>query len=178
MPEREKLRRALQQEALRLLVRREHSRQELQQKLTQRLRAMVEAQGLDTEAFDGLVQLILDELGTQRFQSDQRFAQQRAGQRGARYGNQRIKHELAQRGIDDQTISDALAAGENEFVRCRSVWQKKFGALAGKQEKTPREEIAKQVRFLQYRGFSGATIRQVMKSSSDSDFEEPFLDES
>ena len=173
MPDLEKLRRALQQEALRLLVRREHSRQELVQKLVRRLQTFPAAQKLDTEAQAALVSVLVDELGNKRFQSDQRFAQQRAIHRGARYGNQRIKQELSQRGVDDQTISEALEEGGDERVRCRNVWLKKFGQAA-----TSREEIAKQVRFLQYRGFSGATIRHVMKTSSDVSSDELTLEES
>jgi regulatory protein len=166
MPDLEKLRRALFQEALRLQVRREHSRHELTQKLMLKLgQAQVansELNNAEPEFQAALVASIIDELGAKHFQSDQRFAQQRAAHRGARYGNQRIKQELSQRGVDGQTIAEVLDEGESELFRCRNVWLKKFGGPA-----VGREEIARQVRFLQYRGFSGATIRQVMNSSPD-----------
>ena len=162
MPELEKLRRALQQEALRLLVRREHSRQELQQKLLQKLRAFPEAQSLESDILDGIIQITLDAIREKRWQSDERFAQQRVTHRSGRYGNQRLKQELSQRGISADVISEALENGEDEVVRCRQVWLKKFGGPAENHE-----GMAKQVRFLQYRGFSGATIRQVLKSLPD-----------
>ena len=151
----------LQQEALRLLVRREHSRQELQQKLTQRIAVLPDFADLDNAAIGSLMQTMLDGLGVKNWQSDERFAQQRVAHRGARYGNQRLKQELNQRGIDQDTISSALKNGEDEVERCRTVWQKKFGQAA-----ETRDESAKQIRFLQYRGFSSEIIRNVMKSAS------------
>lgn len=145
-----------------MLVRREHSRQELETKLARKLAGPL------AEAAEGgiepgtLIESVLEGLGNRKFQSDERYARQRITQRGARYGDQRLKFELSQQGVGDETIQQALAAGDDEFSRCRAVWQKKFGEIP-----ESREEMAKQVRFLQYRGFSGATIRQVLKTLPD-----------
>jgi regulatory protein len=165
MPDHSTLLKKLQQEALRLLVRREHSRQELQQKLSQRLPALPEFADLDDTTIGSLMQTMLDGLGVKNWQSDERFAQQRVTHRGARYGNQRLKQELNQRGVDQEIISSALENGEDELERCRSVWQKKFGQAADSREEIAKDR-AKQIRFLQYRGFSGEIIRNVMKSAA------------
>jgi regulatory protein len=171
MPNGEKFRRALQKEALRLLVRREHSRLELEQKLGRKLALFPEAAELEANERAAVLAKVLDGLNEKRWQSDQRFAQQRVTHRGARYGDQRLKQELGIRGVDAEVINDALSSGENELLRCRNVWLKKFGGPAEN-----REGFAKQVGFLQYRGFSGATIRQVLKSSSDDSILETILE--
>ena len=161
----EALARALRQEGLRLLVRREHSRAELRQKLGQYLNKAPAAVELDENIRTELLEAALDALNDKRWQSDERFAQQRVTQRGKRYGNQRLKQELAQRGVDSETIESALETGESELARCHQVWLKKFGGPA-----SDREGLAKQLRFLQYRGFSGDIIRRVLNNDlSDAD---------
>lgn len=159
MPDSVALIRALQQAGLRLLVRREHSRQELALKLHSHLSNLPESAELETETRNELVESTLQLLNDKRWQSDTRFAQQRIAHRGQRYGNQRLKQELAQRGVAADTIESALEDAESELQRCHQVWLKKFGGPA-----TDREGLAKQLRFLQYRGFSGETIRRVLKN--------------
>jgi len=135
--------------ALRLLTRRDHSRAELEKKLAEQ-----------AESAEQLEQ-VLDRLQTERLLSDHRYATQRATSRGSRYGNARIKQELRQQGVSDSDIAAALPEAGDEAERCRSVWAKKFG-------ETPKtaEERAKQMRFLQYRGFSGDAIQKVFRRSS------------
>lgn len=134
--------------ALRLLTRRDHSRAELQKKLA------TQAESIEQQ------QVILDRLQTEGLLSDPRYASQRVVARAGRYGNARIKQELRQRGVSDDDIATALPEAGDEVNRCRSVWLRKFKELP----KT-REERAKQMRFLQYRGFSGEAIRQVFRQS-------------
>lgn len=137
---------ALRVAALRLLTRREHSRAELQGKLA--------AQAESQEQLDA----VLDRLQSENLLSDQRFATQRVVARANRYGNARLKQELRHRGIGDDDILAALPEAGSEVERCRSVWSRKFGQLP-----QSREERAKQMRFLQYRGFSTDAIRQAMR---------------
>lgn len=164
MPDSEILLRALRQEALRLLSRREHSRAELAKKLLLRAASLSQSanteEKFDVETVQLSIETILDGLAEKHWQSDQRFAQQRVTHRGQRYGNQRLAHELAQSGVAEDEIAHALDSATDELTRCQQVWSKKFGTVA-----TDRQGLAKQMRFLQYRGFSGETIRRVLKSA-------------
>ena len=90
--------------------------------------------------------------------SDQRYASQRIAARAVRYGDTRLRQELRQRGLSDADIAAALPAAGDELERCRALWQKKFGSPA----QTPAER-AKQLRFLQYRGFSHTAISAVLR---------------
>ncbi len=142
--------RALRVAALRLLTRRDHSRAELKVKLA--------ASAESPEQLDA----VLDALQAERLQSDQRFATQRVVARARRYGDARLKQELRQQGVSDEDISTALPEGGDEALRCRAVWARKFSQLP-----QSGEERAKQMRFLQYRGFSSDAIRRVMRGGDE-----------
>lgn len=141
---------ALRVAALRLLARRDHSRAELQGKLA--------AQAESAEQLEA----VLDRLQSERLLSDQRYASQRVVARAGRYGNARLKQELRQSGVSDDDIVAALPEGGDEATRCRAVWARKFSQLP-----QSAAERAKQMRFLQYRGFSGDAIRRVMRGAED-----------
>jgi len=141
---------ALRVAALRLLTRRDHSRAELKVKLA--------AAAESPEQLDA----VLDALQAERLQSDQRFATQRVVARARRYGDARLKQELRQQGVSDEDISTALPEGGDEASRCRAVWARKFRQLPQSVE-----ERAKQMRFLQYRGFSSDAIRRVMRGGDE-----------
>ena len=132
--------------ALQLLTRRDYSRAELQKKLA-----------AHAESAEELAS-VLDTLQGERLLSDHRYATQRVTARAGRYGDARLKQELRLKGVSDDDIAAALPEGGDETERCLAVWQRKFGQPA----QTP-EERAKQMRFLQYRGFSGESIRRVMR---------------
>jgi regulatory protein len=131
--------------ALRLLTRRDYCRAELQAKLAG-----------DAESAEQL-DAVLDRLQEERLLSDQRYAAQRVVARAGRYGNTRLRQELRQKGVGDEEIAAALPEGGDESERCRAVWARKFGELPHSAE-----DRARQMRFLQYRGFSGEAIRRVM----------------
>ena len=137
---------ALRVAALRLLTRRDHSRAELTAKLA-----------AQAESADQLNQ-VLDTLQAERLLSDHRYASQRVAARGRRYGNARLSQELRQHGVGDDDIAAALPEAGDETERCRAIWAKKFG-----RPPQSADERAKQMRFLQYRGFSGEAIRRVMR---------------
>ena len=81
----------------------------------------------------------------------------------SRFGIQRITHELRQKGIAEELISAALPElKESELAAACEVWQKKFGALPQDEK-----EKARQIRFLQSRGFGFEVIFQVLRGGSD-----------
>ncbi len=136
--------------ALRLLARRDYSRAELGARL---------ATGAESpDQLDAL----LDALEAEQLLSDQRYACQRVATRGTRLGNARLCQELRASGVDDAAIAAALPEAGDEAGRCRAVWAKKFGAPPG-----DAAERARQMRFLQYRGFSSDAIRRALAGEDD-----------
>jgi regulatory protein len=136
----------LRMKGIGLLARREHSRAELQQKLK---RYTPDAE---------LISQTLDQLQNEKLLSDARFAESLARVRGARYGSARVAQDLRAKGV-----SGEMAAGlvrdlkETDLERAQAAWQKRFGE--------PAEDAAgraKQMRFLQSRGFSPDVIRRVV----------------
>lgn len=136
--------------ALQLLTRRDYSRAELKARLA------VQAESEDE------LDAVLDTLQAEHLLSDARYASQRVAARGARYGNARLRQELRQRGVSDEAIGEVMHEAGDETERCRAIWQKKFG-----QPPASAEERAKQMRFLQYRGFSGDAIRRVLSGTDE-----------
>ena len=136
--------------ALQLLTRRDHSRAELKARLA-----------ADAESED-VLEAVLDALQSEHLLSDHRFASQRVASRGARYGNARLQQELRRQGVTDDDIAAALPEAGDETERCRAVWQRKFGETPS----SPQER-AKQMRFLQYRGFSGEAIQRVLRGGDE-----------
>jgi regulatory protein len=106
--------------AMRFLGRREHARQELLRKLTQR--------GVD-EALAGRV---IDDLAEQNLQSELRYAEAHARQRvGRGYGASRIRMELRGKGIDDALIGTVIEPFEEDWYTLALDWarRKHRGAL-------------------------------------------------
>ena len=135
---------ALERTAVGLLARREHSRAELLHKLTSRGYAAIE------------VELLLDRLAAQRLQSDARFTECYVRmRRGRGYGPQRIRAELRERGVAAELVELALDTQTTaDTPRIDDIWHRKF---AGQFPQDYRER-ARQMRFLQQRGFPLADI--------------------
>ncbi|RXZ42527.1 recombination regulator RecX [Crenobacter cavernae] len=146
---------SLKARAVDLLSRREYSRRELFQKLAPHAES--------TEEVDAL----LAELAEHGWQSDTRFAEQTASSKGRRYGSRRLAAELREKGVDADTITEALA-GQDDVALARQLWQKKFG-----QKPQSREEWAKQMRFLAARGLPMDAIRKAMDGAEEDDFADP-----
>jgi regulatory protein len=107
---------------------------------------------------DDLDQL-LDWLVAQKFLSNARFVESLVNRRAARFGSSRILSELQSHGLDDEDVSPLrISLLEDENERAFQVWEKKFGVAAASHE-----ERAKQMRFLQQRGFSNSAIQYVIK---------------
>lgn len=146
-----KLQMSLKARALKYLFAREHSRLELGRKL-----ARYAQEGDDIEA-------LLDTLEAAKFLSQSRFSESLINRRAARFGNSRILSELQSHGIDGEALHDLKSSLlEDEASRAREVWCKKFG-------KPPVDatDRAKQMRFLQQRGFSTSAIRAAMRTVED-----------
>jgi regulatory protein len=142
---------SLRQRALDLLARREHTRAELQRKLAPH-----------TEDPDELASL-LDELNRRGWLSDARFAESLVHDKQAKFGSARLAYELRERGVSDAVIREQLAElKQTEHDRARQVWQSKFGVLP-----EDAKARAKQMRFLQSRGFSLDVIGKVLRGISD-----------
>lgn len=135
----------LKARALRYLVRREHSRDELARKLAPHAESQ--------EILEGT----LNWLESTNKLSNQRFAEVRAHQLARKYGAARIRQDLKAKGIDDYPVS---AAGELE--RARAILARKY-----RTPPTTPQERAKRARFLQGRGFSGDVIHRLVLRGED-----------
>ncbi len=134
--------------AMRLLATREHSQQELRRKLRQKGHA------------DDLVEEAIAQLAVQNLQSETRFVENFINSHRERgQGPQRIRRELQQHNIDATLIDDYLDANNTAWLeKAMQVRQKKFG------DEIPDElkERLRQVRFLEYRGFTHEQINRVL----------------
>jgi regulatory protein len=140
----------LRMRGIALLARREHSRAELQNKLKRYNEDMA------------LIGQVLDQLQAEKLLSDQRFAEGVARVRGARYGSARVAQDLRARGVSNELASSLvrdLKASDSE--RAQAAWQKRFGAAPA-----DAAERAKQMRFLQARGFASEVIHRVVPRAS------------
>lgn len=150
---------SLRTRALQYLARREYSRAELREKLLRYTGAPEDFERLPSADLEEL----LDDLTARGWLSDARAATQLLHARRSRFGMQRITHELRQKGISAELIDAALPAlKESELDAAREVWQRRFGALP--QDETER---AKQIRFLQSRGFGLDVIFQMLRGGRD-----------
>jgi len=156
---------SLRARALQYLARREYSRAELRGKLLPYAAAdgefgLPQPENPRTEDLDAL----LDDLTVRGWLSDARAATQLLHAKRSRFGTQRIAHELRQKGITEELIGAALPAlKESELETARDVWQRKFGVLPQDDR-----EKAKQMRFLQSRGFGFEVILQILRSPEKS----------
>lgn len=159
----------LRSRAIGYLAQREHSRVELRRKLLdaaarqQRLRAAVEG-GEPPDALGAAaeqeVDALLDWLTGKGLLSAERFVESRIHARAPRYGNLRIRQELAQHGVAlEPDAADALQA--SELDRARTVWARRYGGVA-----PDAAGRARQARFLTARGFSSEVVRRVVAGRS------------
>ena len=146
-----KLQMSLKARALKYLSAREHSRLELARKLSRYAQ-----EGDDVEA-------LLDALEAAKLLSQSRFSESLVHRRAARFGNNRILSELQTHGIDGDALNDIKASlAQDEASRAREVWCKRFG-----HPPADASERAKQMRFLQQRGFSHSAIRAAMHAAGE-----------
>jgi regulatory protein len=148
--------RELKARALRLLMRRDHGREELVRQLTRHAES------------PEVLEALLDELVKKKLLSEDRVAESRAHTLSRKFGASRIQHDLRARGIADETIERVTQeAKATEVARASEIWKRKFREPA-----TSQQERAKQMRFLAARGFSHATIKKVMSGESANEAED------
>jgi len=136
--------------AMDYLARREYGYEELVSKLA-------------TAGFDsGIAATTVDMLRNENLQSDQRFAESFVQSRiNQGKGPVRIRQELRERGIRSYVVDDALdEISEDWFALAREIRVRKFG------QRLPGDfkEKARQMRFLQYRGFEQDHIQSAVSS--------------
>ena len=135
----------LRARALRLLACREHSRQEIERKLSPH-----------AGSSDDLKNLV-SELKTKNQLSEARFAQERARRLARKYGAARIRQDLKAKGVSADLIEKVSLEGELE--RARAILERKYRTPAA-----TREERARRMRFLQGRGFSSEIIFSLLSA--------------
>lgn len=135
------------------LARREYGNLELKKKLARA--------GFQIEAVEPAVeQLVADGL-----QSDRRFVEAFVQSRISQgKGPGRILADLSSRGIQESLADEVLAeTGENWRALARTVRHKKFGRAAPQDFR----EKARQMRFLQYRGFLPEHIQAAVAADDE-----------
>lgn len=126
--------------AMQLLSRRDHGEYELYQKLT--------LKGYGEDDIQQAVNFCLDH----NYLDDLRYAKSQIRQHVYKgHGERRIRQELNQKRVAESVIELALEEEPQDwFELAKQAAEKKFKGLKAQDQK----EYAKQVRFLQYRGYS------------------------
>ncbi len=121
---------------------------ELHQKLVQK--------GHDAEVVDEA----LEHLQNDGMLSDERYAEARANSLKNRgYGPRRLEMELREKRVPNAVVEAVMAQSRGGWTAlARIARRKKFGAAAPQDFKNK----ARQMRFLQYRGFTPEQISQVV----------------
>lgn len=141
--------------ALRLLARRDYTRRELERKLAPHVEDPAELQRL------------LDDFTHRGWLSEARAVEQLVRARRGRFGAARIRQSLIEKGVSGALIVSTLETlRATELEAARSVWSRKFKAPPD----TPSAR-ARQVRFLQYRGFSVEIALRVVRGADTDDGE-------
>ena len=146
--------RAARAAALDALSRRDHAAEELRRKLHEK--------GYDA----AVVAPLLDALRDQKLLDDRRYTENFVAYHAARgQGPLRVRAELRRHGLQGILVEECLDAFPDWVAQLRSARHKKFGA------KLPDSltERQRQVRFLNYRGFTSAQIRTALGFDIDLD---------
>ena len=138
---------ALKAQAVRLLARREYARAELEDKLVAKGAARGEARA------------VLDELAAGGYLSNERYAHAVSRQMAGRYSRRNIAGELKAKGVAADDIAAALATtGIDDAAALEALWRRRFGELPADDR-----EKARQIRFLQARGFAVSAILKLLR---------------
>ena len=146
----------LKARAIALLSRREYARAELRAKLAG------DRGGSDV---DSDIDALLDELSALGYLSDARFAQGVVRQKSGGYSKRAIGASLKAKGVDGAAAEDALANVEiDDLDAMVALWRRRFGTPPANDK-----EKARQVRFLQSRGFSLSAIFKLLRNPPEDD---------
>jgi len=147
--------RSLKARAIAALARREYARAELRQKLL----AAVEGGGERAAEIDA----VLDELATLGYLSDARYAHAVVARKAGTHSRRAMLQALAARGVDTSAAHAAVAeAALDDDAALISLWRRRFGHAP-----VDEREKARQVRFLQSRGFALSAILRLLRSPPD-----------
>jgi regulatory protein len=146
--------RAARVAALDSLARRDHASEDLRRKLLEK--------GYDP----AVVGEVIERLHAEKLLDDRRYVENFIGFRAARgQGPLRIRVDLRKLGLADDVVEDGVGAYGDWVAQLRRARQKKFGAKLP----TDYADRQRQVRFLGYRGFTGAQIRLALGFDTDID---------
>lgn len=137
--------------AIRMLARREYGRAEMTQRLERR--------GADPEE----VASVLDDLQQLGLLSDSRYAHSLVTQMTGRYAKRAIVHAMKERSVDADAVAevDPELSGIDDAADASALLDRRFpDPPANDREK------ARQVRFLQSRGYSFALILRLIRERS------------
>jgi regulatory protein len=134
-----------------ILSRREHSYQELMEKLKLR------------EYSEDEITPVVEYLIEKNYLSEQRFSECFFGSRlNKGYGWLYISNELAQKGVCDSIIVELNKNQQIDwYLQAELAYNKRFGASTIKDQK----DKIKRIRFMQYRGFSPDEIMPLIKDT-------------
>jgi len=134
----------VRRKAMDLLARREHSVAELRRKLL--------AKGYAQSTVDEQLQ----KLEQENLLSDQRFTESYTNYRSKKgFGPLRIAQELKEKGVTSALVEEYLDKKDDWQNIAKEVREKRFGASIPKDYK----DKTRQLRFMQYRGFSQEQLR-------------------
>ncbi|MGP2416686.1 regulatory protein RecX [Pantoea ananatis] len=152
--------------AMRLLGQRDHSREELKQKLQLSAQRSAWMKQKDPEIImPELMEKVLNWCGENGWLNDERFTARFIQSRSRKgFGSQRIRLELAQKGISRDAIDLAMEETDIDWSACAAeLAEKKFGHPLP----TEWKEKAKVQRFLHAKGFLSEDIQQVFRNFDD-----------
>lgn len=142
----------LKAKALEFLSRREYAYLELFTKL-----------GKYTEDSDE-IKNVLDELQNSGYLSEERYIKSYLNSKSRKSGLAKIKYSLKQKTGNAKLIEKIIKENPiDEYSSAKYLWEKKFGGMVA----TDQREIAKQIRFLQSRGYSFSIINRVIRGTSE-----------
>ncbi|OGT55414.1 MAG: hypothetical protein A3F43_03740 [Gammaproteobacteria bacterium RIFCSPHIGHO2_12_FULL_42_10] len=145
--------RSCKESALALLLRRDYATQELIQKLKYK-----------GYLADNINQ-VMDELARIGYLQDERYTANLIEKyRRKGIGPRRVLIELTKRGISEELIEKFLQDTDLVWqISAHTAWTKRFKG----QKSQHRLERGKQIRFLQYRGFTDEQIKKVVNEMSE-----------
>jgi regulatory protein len=104
--------------------------------------------------------------------NETRYAEGTARRLGYRYGASRVSQTLKQKGVPDEMVATAVGEmKDTEVARARDVLLRKFGESAVGQsadQVKDHDTLAKQIRYMQTRGFSYDVIKRAMRPAEES----------
>ena len=133
--------------AIGYLAQREYARAELRDRL------------LATGATPVEVDPVIDDLVAQGYLSDERYAQALVRRKSGGYSKRSIAQTLKAKGVPGEAVTEALDGGDaDDAATLVALWRRRFGHPPADDR-----ERARQVRFLQSRGFGLSVVLKLLR---------------